>query len=503
MKIPSDQPDTIPTEEAATVYSLKKRAVSGVFLLGIRRIVFQLILTGGNIILARLLFPAVFGSFAIIQGIINIFLVFSSLSMGMALVQKKKEPKEFEIRTAFTATFIMTVFIVGLIYVFSPAIASLYRFQLGEKGILCLRLLAASIILLSVREISSALLERKMNYSKIIVAEIFEVIILQCVTILLALKGFGVFSFIWGVLFSRIGGSIIFWLFSPWPMGFSLSWPAIRDLSRFGWNAQLLNIINMLEGALVPLFVGIVAGSSAVGLMNFAGGLAAFPLIISEVISRVVFPLGARFQEDTQRLTKIIEKSIRLIGLGTYPAVALVAALAKPITYLIYTDRWEAGIPAVWIFSLQSVFNLFSLIPNQALLSLGEAKTVRNINLFWMFLQWTLAVPLVIRFGFIGMALAGAIAAMTFFIPIIKLKKKVTIRLWCNIWPYLLFSLISGGVVFAVNRYYPARSAAAIMSYMLTGGIVYFGLTWLGKRKVMVDDLVTLKNTITTARRFK
>lgn len=485
-------------ETVTEVGLLKKRAVGGVIFLGIRRILVQVILTGANIILARLLFPEIFGTFAIAFGIVSLLSIFSSLGLGEALLQKKGEPKKEELQAAFTTGLLLSSLVTGLIIFLAPFFYRFYQEQLGENGIFYLRLLSLVIIAPVFRGISALLLERRLDYPKIVIGETLEILIMQTVTIVLVMAGFGVLSFVWGMLISRFLTGIIFFVLAPWPIGLRFSLQPIRKLLPFGVNFQINTIVGALNGAVVPFFVGKVSGSSAVGLLNWAGGVATFPRAISEILGRLIFPVCARVQDDRRLLRLIIEKSIQLSCLTAFPLVIILAALARPVTYLIYTDKWLPGIPALYFFSLQSIFIIIGGILMQALLALGEAKTIRNISIFWAALQWILTVPLVFKFGFTGLAIAGMLVSSTFFVPLSFLRKKVKFEIGRHVWPYLVYSLIGGGTTFWFNLRFPAQSIWDLVLVASLGGIVYLFLIFAFKRKEIVEDVIRVKRILFT-----
>lgn len=483
--------------EALTDFGLlKKMAVRGVFFLGIRRILIQVILTGANIILARLLFPEVFGTFAIAMGIVNFSALFASLGLEVALIQKKIDPIKEELQTIFTASLFLSFLISLAIIILAPLIFRFYATQLGKDGIFYLQVLAISMVGFGLRGISVSLLERRLDYQRMVIAEISDALILQLVTIILAITGFGVLSFIWGTLVSRFLGSAIFFVLAPWPVGLRFSFKKVKEMLPFGLNYQFNMILGGLNGAVVPLFVGKVAGSAGVGYLNWAGSLAAFPRTVQDILGRLIFPVGARAQTNQPLLRQIIEKTIQLSCLTCFPLIIILAALAKPVTYLIYTDKWLPGIPALYFFSLQSIFIVIGTILTQTLLALGEAKTVRNISLFWMISQWVLTVPLVLRFGFTGLAMAGATVSSTFFIPLFFLRQKVSFEIGRHVWSYLIYSLIAGLVTFFLNQHWPAQKLEELISWAVLGGISYLILTFSFKRKEIIEDIQRVKEIL-------
>ncbi len=475
---------------------LKKKTVNAVFFLGIKRVIIQLLLSGAGIILARLLFPRIFGAYFIASGIVSLLGIFASLGLETALLQKKEEPTKEELQTVFTASLLLSLLVGSIIFILSPLLFSFYKEQLGEQGILYLQLLSLSIVFCNLKGVSSVLLERKLDYYRIVVAETLEMLVLQGTTIILAFSGFGTLSFIWGLLASRLASFVIFFILSPWPIGFRFSKKIIQKILPFGLNFQLNSIIGGLNGAVVPIFVGKVSGSSAVGLLNWAGGVAALSRAIPEIFGRLAFSVCSRTQDDKRVLRIVIEKSIQLSCLTTFPIITIMVVLAYPITYLIFTDKWLAGIPAFYCFSLQSVFVIISTILTQALLALGEAKTVRNISLFWAVLQWGLTVPLVFIFGFTGLAIAGALVSSTFFIPLIILKKKVKIEIGSHVFPYLAYSLLAGGVTLLLNNRFSVRSIYDLLVIATLGGAVYFALVVIFKRKEIIEDVLRIKRIL-------
>lgn len=480
-------------EVTSEVGLLKKMAVKGAFFLGLRRILLQVILTGTNIILARLLFPEVFGTFAIAMGIVNFLSLFASLGLEVALIQKKTDPIKEELQTIFTVSLLLTFLITVIIIILAPLFFHFYEGQLGERGVFYLQILAISLVGFSLRGISVSLLERRLDYPRLVVAETLDILILQLVAIVLAISGFGVLSFILGTLASRFLGSAIFFVLAPWPVGLRFSFKKIKEMLSFGLNYQFNLILGGLNGAVIPLFVGRVAGSAGVGYLNWAGGLATFPRMVPDILGRLIFPVGARAQTNQLFLRQIIEKTIQLSCLTCFPLIIILAALVKPVTYLIYTDKWLPGIPALYFFSLQSIFIIIGGILTQTLLALGEAKIVRNISLFWMIAQWVLTVPLVFKFGFTGLAMAGAIVSSTFFIPLAILRKRVSFAVGSHVWPYLIYSLMAGIVTFVLNQRWPAQKIEVLILWAFFGGISYLSLIFLFKRKGIIEDVQKIK----------
>ncbi|MDO8551060.1 MAG: oligosaccharide flippase family protein [bacterium] len=490
---------TLATQTVQEGNLLRRKAIKGVFFLGFRRILTQLIITGANIILARLLFPEVFGAFAIAMGLVSFMSIFSSLGLESALIQRKGDSSKEELQSVFTITLLLSCFVFLVAFFLAPYFFRFYQDQLGDQGVLILQLLSVAIPLQALKGISGVLLERKLDYFRLMIGDGWEIFVLEAATILLAGMGFGVMSFVWGYLLARLLGFVGFFLLAPWPIRLHLSLNKIRGILGFGANFQMTTIIGGLNFAVVPIFVGKVAGASGLGLLNWAGGLAAFPRGIPEVFGRLAFPVCARSQDDKKLLRTVIEKSIQLSCFAAFPLITIMMALAFPITSIVYTDKWAGGIPAFYFFSFQSIFLVVGGVFTQALLALGEAKIVRNISLFWAVLQWVLTVPLVLKFGFTGMAMASVLVSSTIFIPLIWLRKRVKFEVFYHVWPYLLFSLLSGSLAFILNKEYTINNIASLILAISLSIVFYLLLVFFFKKDELIQDVVKIKTVLSEA----
>ena len=82
--------------------SLQRQARLGIALMAGRSVVNQLIILGGNIHLYRVLSPADYGTFAIVQFTISFFRLFGDAGLGAALIQKESEPTHAELSSVWT-----------------------------------------------------------------------------------------------------------------------------------------------------------------------------------------------------------------------------------------------------------------------------------------------------------------------------------------------------------------------------------------------------------------
>lgn len=471
----------------------KRKALQGVVALGIRRIIVQIIQTVANVILARILFPEDFGLFALVSFYVTIFSLISDIGLNAALIQSRNEPTDNQLKSIFTTHILLGTFVAILMVAGVPLFEFFYHKQLGQEGRVLLLLVSIAPLLLNLKLVPYSLLERKLRYRKLVIGEIVELVVLEIITVILALRGFGAASFVWGMLVSRGVASVLFFILEPWHVGFHFSFTPLRSFFSFGIPYQVSNGVGVISGALAPVAVGGFIGTTALGLINWAGGVGAFPRFIGEIAGRIMFPIGARLAQDRRLLKIAIERAIEVTSILTLPLVAVMLALVPPITYIVFTGRWEAGIPALYLFTLQAGFMVFSVILTNALLAVGNARAVRNINLFWVALQWILTVPLVTVFGFTGFAVAALLVSLTFFIPLWQLQKYVHISFVTLVLPYMLYAALSGIATYLYSWIFPIKSLWELLFAVFLGLAFYSIFLFLFRRKSVLQFIELLR----------
>ena len=480
-------------EPELTPEIISHRAVSGVVVLTVRKFGLKAISYLGSIMLARLLAPEIFGVFAIVSFIITFFAFFSDVGLGAALIQKKESLTPKDLAVTFTLQQILVVAVVLLIYALSPLIAAQYA--LGEGGVWLIRIFSVSLFLTSLKTIPSILLERRLKFGLLILPEIVEVVAFQVLAVGLAYLGFGVWSFIIGLLVrSFLGTLVLFWV-SPWRPRFAWDLKIAKRLVSFGVPFQLNGFIATIKDAVMPIFVGAVSGAAAVGYLNWALTFSKLPILFMSDIFRVTFPTYARIQHDRERLAKAISKTIRFTNLFLFPAVFMLAATAKPIVTLIFTDKWLPALPAFYLHLLGILVVGISNTFMDTFWAMGKTKIAVKLLVIYTVLNWATSVPLVYRYGFIG-AMAGSVIVLLVSLPLTwyYMRKLVPLNLFGQLWPAFTAGGLAGLITFGASGM--AVNLVSLLTLMFAGGLIYLGLLWLFDRRQLVEDAAWLWSKI-------
>ncbi len=384
---------------------LRGRTLRSFLLLGAQRVVGVVVTAGGSIALARLLTPEVFGLYAILVFVITTGVRSSELGLGAALIQRRDLDPAAGLGVAFTATFGLALALGAAIAAAAPLVA---RWPGVSSDVTApVRWLALLVVLSSLRMPAMVLLERRLAYLPLTVAETADTVTFHAVAIAAAIAGAGLWSFVMGALAARAVNLVVLWGAARWRPTLRWSWRELAPVMKFGILFQASVLVTIAGDAVVPIFVTAWSGVTGVGFLNWAATLAFLPLQVVSIAGRVLFPALSSLQADTERFAEATARALNRVTAVLYPAATLLLAGADPVVRLIFGEAWLPAIPAVRCFCLSAIIGGTSTIFVHALYSLGRADIVFRLNLASAVLLWAITLVLVPWLGFVGFAVAS------------------------------------------------------------------------------------------------
>jgi len=464
-----------------TLENLKEKAFKGVFTLTFRRLILKVIDTVGVIFLARALSQDVFGIFGIVSFVVFTFLsFFSDIGFGAALIQKKEELTDLDTQTTFTIQQILVTLILVAAWLISPKLASVY--SLGVQGIWLIRVMSLSLFITSFKTIPSIILERQLRFERLVIPEIIETVVYNSVAVYMALNGYGVWSLVVAILARTLFGAIALNVIAPWKIGWKFSLPSAQKLLSFGVPYQLNSVLALIKDNITPTLIAYWYGPAAVGFVNLAQNIATRPMEIINIVSRVMFPAYSRIQHEKDRLKRWIEKSVRFMALLYFPAITGLLIVGGGILEFLYADKsakWLPALPTLLFFLAGAFPIIVTTTYTNALYALGRPKVVLALMALYTVLTWGLGAPLIYKYGFVGIAIAGFIITyLTFPIVIREMNKVVKVNTWDCLKKPLFSSLVMGIVIYPVNHFL-THDLWTLSATIGLGVVTYIGIILL------------------------
>ena len=315
-----------------------------------------------------------FGVFAIANFVVIFFEEVSSLGLSAALLRKKDNVTEIELRTVFTLQQIVVLISLLLIMLFAPYIATHY--ELDDSYSWLIRVLGVALLLASLKTIPSILLQRQLRHDLLAISEVAEYLVYLSVAIGMAIMGYGVWSLVVATLLRGLTGVVILYYISWWRPAFGFHRETAREILKFGVPIQMGNFTALANNAVVPIVVGTFLGPAAVGLVSFAkkllDALVHQPLIL---IGKVQLRVFGRIQDDLVQLQRLVEKSLLLGSIVSFFMLSMLLSQAELFIELVVTNKWSATLPILYVMSFGYLIFALLMPYLQVLKATGDAIT--------------------------------------------------------------------------------------------------------------------------------
>lgn len=473
------------------IQTINRKLFSGFLTLTFRRaVLLALNFLTINIILAKVLPVPVIGIFNIANSILAFFTYFSDIGLAAALIQKK-EIHHQDLKTTFTLQELLALGICLVIFLLAPQFAQFYN--LDVQGMWLIRALAISFFLTSLKVIPSVLLERELNFTKLVWVEIVETVAFNSVLIGLVFSGFSIQSFSWAVLARSILGVSLLNFLSPWQMSLGISKSSIQSLVSFGLPFQANSLLALLKDRLVPLVIARMVGTTGVGYITWSQSMAFMALEVMNIMTRISFPAFSRLQDDKAALAKTLERTLFLTSVMLYPLLFGLLAVAPSLVHYVVSPKWIPALPMIYLFAVNAFWATISTPITNFLNAIGKIGITLKLMVMWTLLEWILSPLLSIYFGFYGVAIATAIIAFTSIIPVILVKRIIQLEVIKNIWQPIIAATLMAICVFLLSTFV-VTNFLTFLIVVLSGGFIYCGFIMLIAKDKLLTELKSIKN---------
>ncbi len=469
--LPQQPEAQTPLESAIDVAEIKHRSVKGVAALISRTFAVQLISFAATLGLTVFLDPSVYGVFFLVSAVVNFLAYFSDIGLAAALVQKKEKITDKDLATTFTVQQGIVVTLLILLFSLTPFIRTNYH--LTTAAIYLMWSLGISLFLSSLKTIPSILLERELQFNKLVIPQIAETIVFNLVAVFFAWRGLGITSFTLAVLARGLTGLILVYIIFPWRPRFGFSQDSLKSLLKFGLPFQANTFLAVIKDDGMTVFLGKLVGTDGLGYLGWASRWASLPLrIFMDNVTKVAFPAFSRLQHDKERLAKAIEMSLKYLTLSTFPILIGMAMLANPLVHIIPRYlKWLPAIIPLYFYVYNSAWACVSTSLTNTLNALGKIKTTFKLMVMWVVLTWLFIPALGWYGGYLGVSLAVGLIATSSIATVIVVRKHIKFSLTAAFRTSLIASTVMAAILLFLIPF--ATNILTVAGLAVTSGIVY------------------------------
>jgi O-antigen/teichoic acid export membrane protein len=359
-----------------------------------------------GIAIARLLTPLDFGLMNLATTFSHFVMAAGNIGVAQFLIYRPGEDRDY-----LTAGFWLGVsasFVLFLLQaVLAPAVAAFY----GNPSVAPLMIvLGVSFFLIApLGGIHQALLQKRMEYRKLVIPQIAMTLVGTAGTLVLAATGWGVWSLALPGLLAFPVSVLLTWRmcdFRPSRRLYREYWPHIFRYGRHVWGSDLVTFVNNNADYIL---IGKLLGATLLGLYSFAyaQSMMLVSLLIG-VFSQVVFPIFARLQNQREELEAAYFRFLRMATAVIIPITFLQLIVADEFIRVLYGVKWTEAVTPFRCLLLYALGRSLALGAAEVLNAVGRPDRVFRYSLA-MAPLFTLAVLVGARGGIVGVAAATGI----------------------------------------------------------------------------------------------
>lgn len=475
--------------------SVARKSVKSIFALVSRTFLIQILGIVSSLVLALYLSPSDFGIFFIVSSVVVFLNYFSDIGLAASLIQKKEEPSPRDLKIAFTTQQFLVILLVVPALILSPFIQDF--FNLTSQGLLLFYAFLVSFLLSSLKTIPTVLLERKLDFHKLVLPQIAENLVYNVALIILAVNGYGLMSFVVAVVLRSIVGLFLMYIVMPWRIGFAWDLESFKKMASFGLPFQMNSLLALVKDDLINIYIGRVLPLHQVGYVGFAQKWAYMPLrLVLDNVIKIIFPSLSRLQHDEEALRKVIEKSLFAIALFIMPtAIGIILITPYFIEFIPKYAKWQPALISLAFFSLNSVFGSLSTPITNFLYAIGKSKITLYFMAFWTLLIWILTPVLVHIYGYNGVAMASFIVSVSTISIYFVARKYVRFSFFTPIFKPLIVTIIMGTFIFLTKDLLINSLSTLFIEILLAAGL-YFILIYIFAKKEIDKTFLLVKESM-------
>lgn len=392
--------------------ALKQKTISSILWSLVQRFGVMIISFCANLVLARLLTPDDYGVIGMLLIFISVSNTFIDGGFGTALIQKK-EPTQEDYSTIFFWNIFISVILTGILYISSPLISEFYRLPLLSD---VLKVMGTVLVINAFSVVQTNILQKKFEFKKLATINIIANIAASILAIVLALRGFGVWSLVFRYLSCSLVISIILWITTKWKPMLTFKFKSFRTLGKFGGMVLLANLVETIYTEFQGLVIGRAFSAKDLGYYTQAKRLEEIPTLgISSAVNQASFPMYARLQDNKVALSLAVRKYVRALSLLVIPLYFLFILVAEPLITILFTEKWIESVDLFKILCLVGMIYPINTVNTNVIKSLGKGKLYFNLQLC----KRVLGIALIlfsVRYGLSAMMWSLVITSYIIFI---------------------------------------------------------------------------------------
>lgn len=473
--------------------SLKDSTVSGLIWstvesVGLRSVTFLF-----GIVLARLLTPEEYGLIGMMTIFIAVSQTFVNSGFSQALI-RKRNCTDSDYSTVFYFNIVIAIFFYFILFFFAPTISNFFN---EPQLIELLRVLGIVLVINAFSLIQTVTLTKRIDFKLLTKISIISSVASGVIAIVLAYKGFGVWSLVIRAITLGVFKSFLLWVWNSWRPKFIFSMVSFRELFSFGSKLMIGGLLDTFYQNFYYFIVGKYYSATELGYYSRAKQFSALPSQnLQQIIRRVTYPVLSTMQEDPDRLKRSFRTTIRSTAFLCFVIMLLMAAVAEPMVVSLIGKQWQPCVVYLRLLCFVGMLYPLHAMNINMLLVQGRSGLILKIEI----IKKVLMIPVVylgislgikpMLWGMLGTSL------ICYYINSYWSGKLIGYSFWDQIKDIFPSFLISGLMAITVYAIGTIMNTEPIITF---GSQVIIGLTFVIviSEFIKLHDYIYIKSLIT------
>ncbi|PGV53350.1 lipopolysaccharide biosynthesis protein [Bacillus sp. AFS037270] len=430
-----------------------------------------------NALLARILYPEIFGILGMATVFTGLVLVFQDSGLNAFLIHKSNISQK-NINAIFWLNILISLLLSLLLILIATPVSNFY--QQPEVSTV-IYYVALGVIIGSFGMTYRAVLVKNREFKKLTIIDMVAELASSVMSITLAIYHFELLAVTGKLLMRPLFQSVLLLITSG---KYFLNKPSFHNIKEMiSYSSRILGsqIFIYFNNNIDYFLIGKLLGSKSLGLYTIAfqwSVLARF--YIAGAISKVAFPEISKHKDDLDFVRNLYLNIISRTSFLTFPICIGLLIVAPEFIKIVYGDNWESAIPVLQVLLIAGMISSIINVGGAVFNGLGKPEIDMWLNII-SFVFLGIAIFIGSNFGILGVALGILIRSLIFgFVQIYIINK--TIRLPQIIYlnsllPNLYSTIIMGVSLCIVRFYFIGESVLLNLIIIVTLGISLYIFT--------------------------
>jgi O-antigen/teichoic acid export membrane protein len=316
------------------------------------------------------------------------------------------------------------------------------------------------------------------------------------IAVVLALRGFGVWSLVVLTLAKSILNTLFLWLWNDWKPSLVFDRSSFKELFGFGSKLLLVGLIDTTYRNIYLAVIGKFFSAADLGFYTRADQFKQLPSKnLTTVIQRVSYPVLSSIRGDVSVLKAAYKKLIKSTMLISFVLMIGLAAVAEPMVMTLIGEKWLISAEYLQLLCFGGM-----LYPLQALnLNMLNVQGRSDLFLRLEIIKKALAVPIIIvgiNYGIKVMIIAMIFNSLiSYYLNSYwsgRLIGYSMLEQVSDILPSFMLAFAVGLAVFFTGHLIAASPIITLAVQILVGALLTIGLAEL----IHLDSYIYMKRTV-------